>query len=192
MKGVPASLCPPLQLCLTLYAGLHWPFGNCFSCLRCLAVAPICSDCMHTEWTCYETGWLSLTNSLWHQPPTPTPPATIFFLGACCFLTVILLEPVENLIHLVTRTDVQLAVCLGSMRQLNKQLSTQSWTAVCFTRGGLHKSKTQGGHTRNAFKHKPLESIHILSCHNHKFQFIHLDIRWQTHKSCPSWIGRKG
>lgn len=99
-----------LQLCLTLYAGLDWSFGNCFSCLRCIAVAPICSDCMHTEWTCYGAGWLSLTNSLWHHPP-----GNYFLFRACCFLTVILSEPTENLIHLIRRTDVQLAVCLGSM-----------------------------------------------------------------------------
>lgn len=110
MKSFPASLCPPLPLYLALYAGLDWPFGNCFSCLGCLAVAPICSDYMHTEWTCYGTGWLYLTNSLWHCPP-----GNHFLFRACCSFTATLLEPTENLIHLVSRTDVQLAICLGSI-----------------------------------------------------------------------------
>lgn len=77
MKVFPASLCPPLPLFLTLCAGLDWPFGNCFSCLGCLTVAPICSDYMHIEWTRRRTGWLFVTNVLWHPPPL----AAILFLG---------------------------------------------------------------------------------------------------------------
>lgn len=90
MKGFPTSLCPPLPLVLALCAGLDWPFGNCFSCPGCLTVAPICSDYMHTEWTQSRTGWLSVTNVLWH------PPDSHFILRAFHFLTVLHLEPAEE------------------------------------------------------------------------------------------------
>lgn len=71
MKSFPVSLCPPLPLFLALCAGFDWPFGNCCSCLGCLTVAPICSDYMHTEWTWCGTGWLPVTNVLWHYPRQP-------------------------------------------------------------------------------------------------------------------------
>lgn len=60
-KGFPASLCPSSYSLSRSAQDLDWSFGNCMVCLGCLAVAPICSDNMHTE-LC----WLSGTNLLVH------------------------------------------------------------------------------------------------------------------------------
>lgn len=98
---------------LALCARLDWSFGNCFSCLGCLTVAPICSDYMHTEWTQCRNGWLPITNVPWH----PNPPwAAILFLGLS--VSSLFYDPVANVFHLISWTDMQLAIYSWSMRGL--------------------------------------------------------------------------
>lgn len=113
MKGSLASLVLPLSHSVSLSVlGLTGLLEIASVCLGCLSVAPICSDYVHTEWTWCCTGWLSFTNVLWHAPP----PSSHFVFRA--FSLFLLLEPTESVYHLISWTNVQLAIYLWSLRGL--------------------------------------------------------------------------